>query len=373
MLKFDDETKFDWQVILPKFGIPKDCLKKKHGPCPICEGKDRFRFDNKNNMGTYFCQKCGPGNVMTLLRKYTGKGDAEILKDIEDYSGSVGTSVETPIARTIVSDELTAEEIAENRKKLVAARRAAVALQKGDPVSTYLLDRVPGLDLSKISKEILHHKGMKFYEYNDKDENVCRGVFPVMLARVVDGQNKPITLHRTYLTKDGKKAPFDMVKKQMAGIRKLKGAAIRLNDVPSSRVLGVCEGIETGLAIVTAYRFKMPVWSLLNCVNLAVADIPKGMFDKVIIFADHDRIDPQQGYRPGTHYAELLKQKLEVEGFEVEIRMPPEEGKDFNDMWVEYVTRQLMERYAKPDPEARISILAAARAKSREMAVSPVG
>jgi len=112
-----------------------------------------------------------------------------------------------------------------------------------------------------------------------------------MIGRAVDSNEQPITLHRTYLTPQGTKAPVEEVKKQMKGIRKLDGAAIRVVEVPESRTLGLTEGIETGLAVATGYRYRINVWSMLNCVNLSLADIPKGRFDKIIIFADHDKID----------------------------------------------------------------------------------
>ena len=36
-----------WPNILAHFGIAESFLTGKHGPCPICGGKDRFRFGNK--------------------------------------------------------------------------------------------------------------------------------------------------------------------------------------------------------------------------------------------------------------------------------------------------------------------------------------
>ena len=36
-----------WPNILAHFGVAEKFLTGKHGPCPICGGKDRFRFDNK--------------------------------------------------------------------------------------------------------------------------------------------------------------------------------------------------------------------------------------------------------------------------------------------------------------------------------------
>src|SRR3546814_10021554 len=41
-------------------------------PCPTCGGKDRFRFDNKDGRGTYYCNKCGPGDGVQLVMMKTG-------------------------------------------------------------------------------------------------------------------------------------------------------------------------------------------------------------------------------------------------------------------------------------------------------------
>lgn len=37
-----------WPQILHHFWIDASHLKNKHGSCPVCGGKDRFRFDDKN-------------------------------------------------------------------------------------------------------------------------------------------------------------------------------------------------------------------------------------------------------------------------------------------------------------------------------------
>ncbi len=61
-----------WLEILAALGIDENYLRNRHGPCPICGGKDRFRWDNKWDNGEYYCQQCGPGNGMLLLRKLKG-------------------------------------------------------------------------------------------------------------------------------------------------------------------------------------------------------------------------------------------------------------------------------------------------------------
>ncbi|WP_250206017.1 primase-helicase zinc-binding domain-containing protein, partial [Escherichia coli] len=39
-----------WAQILPALGV--NILKNRHQPCPVCGGKDRFRFDDQEGRGT---------------------------------------------------------------------------------------------------------------------------------------------------------------------------------------------------------------------------------------------------------------------------------------------------------------------------------
>ena len=57
-----------WREILSRLGItvPPD---RKRGPCPICGcGKDRFRFDDKEGRGTWFCNVCRAGDGVQLVQ-----------------------------------------------------------------------------------------------------------------------------------------------------------------------------------------------------------------------------------------------------------------------------------------------------------------
>ena len=49
-----------WFELLTKLGgIDPDFLQDKHGPCPICGGQDRWRWDDREGDGGGFCNKCG--------------------------------------------------------------------------------------------------------------------------------------------------------------------------------------------------------------------------------------------------------------------------------------------------------------------------
>ena len=52
-----------WKTILENHGIRSEYLANKHGPCPGCGGKDRFRFDDLEGDGTWICSQGGSGEV----------------------------------------------------------------------------------------------------------------------------------------------------------------------------------------------------------------------------------------------------------------------------------------------------------------------
>lgn len=331
----------DWPRALHAFGMDDSFISKREGPCPLCGGTKRFRFRNDNNLGNYWCNSCGSGMGFTLLRRFTNLPDWEIMQKLSALEGGAIEVVGAPIKPLIISDEFTPEQVETNRKRLNRTRQGTRKLTESCPVVTYLKSRIPRLDWTKISGDIRIHPALEYWEEDDNKKYHNRGKFPTMVATVRDGiTNRPITLHRTYLTATGTKAPFEDVKKQMAGIRKLRGASIRLHDVPGCRTLGVTEGTENGYAIVVRHNYLLPVRSLINCKNMAVAEISREDYDEVIIFADHDEIELKTGKRPGTAGAEALKVKLEAEGFKVTIKMPPVVNVDYADMWVEYCKRQ---------------------------------
>ncbi|WP_421094355.1 primase-helicase zinc-binding domain-containing protein, partial [Serratia fonticola] len=57
-----------WPVLLPALGIHITAGGRAQ-PCPVCGGKDRFRFDNQQGRGTWFCNQCGGGDGLSLVEK----------------------------------------------------------------------------------------------------------------------------------------------------------------------------------------------------------------------------------------------------------------------------------------------------------------
>jgi hypothetical protein len=132
-----------------------------------------------------------------------------------------------------------------------------------------------------------------------------------------DEAKPPQAIHRIGLQPDGSK-----LAKLMLG--PVGGAAVKLDaDADVEQGLGVCEGIETGLAIrATGWR---PVWALGSAGAIgAFAPVPG--IEALTIFADHD----ENGV--GTAAAKQCAKAWLAAGTEVFIRTPRDVGADWQDV-----------------------------------------
>jgi putative DNA primase/helicase len=76
-----------WREILPQLGIAPSFLVNKHGPCPLCGGRDRFRYDDREGTGSYYCGQCGAGVAIILIRKLHGWDHATACRAVDEIIG----------------------------------------------------------------------------------------------------------------------------------------------------------------------------------------------------------------------------------------------------------------------------------------------
>lgn len=78
-----DAARGRWVDVLARCGVDTSLLRPRHGPCPGCGGKDRFRFDDRDGDGTFICSQGGGGNLagdgFELLKHVTGKDFSAVL------------------------------------------------------------------------------------------------------------------------------------------------------------------------------------------------------------------------------------------------------------------------------------------------------
>jgi phage/plasmid primase-like uncharacterized protein len=81
-------------LILPTLDITVPDNTRRHAPCPVCGGKDRFRFDDRDGRGTFFCNQCDPhaGDGFDLVRKARNLPFRETLPLVAGVLGLDATS-----------------------------------------------------------------------------------------------------------------------------------------------------------------------------------------------------------------------------------------------------------------------------------------
>lgn len=145
------------------------------------------------------------------------------------------------------------------------------------------------------------------------------GLGLIGLATDIHDASGWLTLHRTWVCPDGRRADVKPPRRLLQGHRK-SGACIRLSpDDAVTYGLGVAEGIETAL---TLGRVFTPVWSLIDAGNLAAFPILAGV-ESVTVAVDHDTA--------GARAFEALAARWTAAGREVRKVLAPKVGEDFND------------------------------------------
>ena len=104
--KIADRTQGRWKEILPSLGVAAAMLTRKHAACPVCGGKDRFRFDDKGGRGTWFCAQ-QHGTESSNASGSAGNG-FQLVMDMKacDFAGAA-TLIETVIGKDSAPMEQT--------------------------------------------------------------------------------------------------------------------------------------------------------------------------------------------------------------------------------------------------------------------------
>jgi len=137
-------SSYDWSEIGPKMvgnwqnailaltGLDlRSVNPKKHGPCPMCGGTDRFRFDDRkpkaqraDGSGGYFCNGCGGGDGMKLYMGISHLSFSEAVNELGKFIGGQPVEQRRAAVQAIdaapmvsygkeVSEEVAANKLAE--------------------------------------------------------------------------------------------------------------------------------------------------------------------------------------------------------------------------------------------------------------------
>lgn len=248
-----------WPSILPQLGIAASFLTGRQSPCPICGGRDRYRFDDKNGRGTYYCNQCGAGDGIELLKKFHKVDFKRVAAMVEPFIDSAPV-----VQKREIDDD--------------ARLRALRSIWgQSEPVS---LENEAGRYLVSRGIEPPFSDALRFIP-RLKVTGETMPYLAAMIAVVRDPTGKTITMHRTYL-QNGEKAKIASPRRMMPGDLP-KGSYIALS--PPARIMGIAEGIET--AIHASRKFGVPCWALISADNMR-GFIPPTECKGLRIFGDND-------------------------------------------------------------------------------------
>ncbi len=238
------------------------------------------------------------GGVLDLIRKEQRCSIGEALRWLENIGEYV-----TPV-QPVEREDNRSTSMRDYAMRIWRESQPA----PGTVVERYLSSR--GIGEGVAVPDLRFHPRCPF----GKDDADAPRYVPAMVALVRTPFDRiPLGIHRTELTPGGAK-----VDRKMLG--PCQGGVVMLSDHAPDTGVGLCEGIETGLAVIKLGGG--PVWSCLSAGNIAKFPVIGGV-PKLTIFADNDKA--------GIDAAQSCARRWLGFGVEVGIQTPKERGCDFAD------------------------------------------
>lgn len=275
-----------WDYIFQSLGI--EVGNGKHCPCPVCGGKDRFRFDNQNGRGTYICNQCGSGDGLELIKNYYQCDAKEASNKVAECLNlsNQNNQIRANLAfRKIDSEPLHNDNIPDNPvcKKVEYLLSKATLGQSQYLTKKGLTFDLPLLDNGRIFVPMLNlhneYAGGQFIEL-DGSKHLMRG--------------------------SNKKSAFILVCSVLSRPTEVYANLLAHNEII------ICEGLATGISI-TEFRHPSMVISAIDAGNLI--HVAKSIRElnptaKIIIAGDND-IDQS----PNTGLAKAIEAAQAVNGY----------------------------------------------------------
>jgi putative DNA primase/helicase len=242
-----------WPSILASLGIHADHLKNRHGTCPGCGGRDRFRFDDKDGRGTFFCNARSPepaGDGFALVMHAKGIGFTEALRMVADVLGrGLPAMASTP-----------RREVDDTQRREKARQRAAQLWNEAQPY--------------------LSHKPFKAHPYLLRKGITSHGVRVRNGLLVIPARDAEGELHSLqFIAGDG-------AKRMMAGGR-VRGCYHAIGKVGDT--LCIAEGFATAASVYEATGHATAcAFSANNLKPVALALRAKFPEVRIMICADDD-------------------------------------------------------------------------------------
>ncbi len=289
-----------WPDLLTAVGIDTP-RHGKHGPCPACSGKDRFRLDDKGGRGTWICGQCGAGDGLDLVCRVTNKTLKEAAELVAPLVGLSAGGLDPAERERIHLQQQTrtdTERKQDEQQRRKATSRAAAIMRDCEPGQTpYLVRKHLCWSHGVINNTLIREGGESFQ----------------LGSLVIPLTNEAGELVNVQLI------GHDGNKRYLAGGQKT--GAYHL--IESGELVAVVEGYATGLSVHLATGAS--VYCAMDCGNLAtVATIARRQHPDARILLCGDNDEGTKG-NPGRAKAEQAA--AAVGG---RVALPPVSG-DWND------------------------------------------
>jgi AAA domain/Toprim domain len=264
------------------------------------------------------------GNIFQFVQAHKNKNFKESLEYLGQIAGSQKQEIENPYYKNmdIPQRSYVRADMDYTRREELEIRAEKIAkitnlVEKSEPIKNTPAE-IYLKNIRKIDTEI--ESDLRFlpnaYDSNSKTN------YPALLAIGRNEKQEVTSAQITYLTADGQKANVDVQKRSMGLIG--ESLVTIQKDIKNTGVIYMSEGVETALSIKQS-NVEGKIIATLGISNFK--KLPLENINKVIICADHDKIDS-----PAAKQVRDAALRIHESGIKIEIAKPPKEGQDFNDI-----------------------------------------
>ncbi|MCI1680463.1 MAG: DUF927 domain-containing protein [Ewingella americana] len=301
-----------WPDVLSLAGITVPQSPRQHSSCPSCGGSDRFRFDDQGR-GSHFCNQCGAGDGLDLVKKVNHCDTTEAAQIVADVLGIDYRTAEYAHKPTNQNTIHTDAEHQEREQE----RRQQEAIEQTQKRQRFNQRYTALYSAAKTGEsEYLIAKGLNGFTFPLSGDG-C------LLLPLVDETGATVAAQT--ITPAG-------VKRLLAGSTKKAAFHVVQNAPEQPQAVIIAEGLATTLTAHVMRPDALTVAAIDAGNLLPVAEIMRRRYPEaqIIIAADNDN-KPNE---PNTGKEQAEKAALSVAGW---VSLPPTENKaDWDDYRQQY-------------------------------------